>query len=175
MFSTQTPEPLAVALSNYHAFDSHDMVMEVDYSDGIAFKHVDPFISASLHIFPENYQSQLNQAKISIGGVTLAITLLLICGSYFVFYRQVLQPLQAYTRELSTLKPSEETHTNRDELIDPSYQSVFERVKTLVETDALTGLDNRTFFMQNLKKLVSEEHHGTSYLVYIDLDKFKAV
>lgn len=175
MFSPHEAEPLVVALTNYHAFDNHAMKMEVDYSDGVAFKHMDPFISASLHVFPENYQSQLNQAKISIGGVTLAITLFLISGGYFLFYRQVLQPLQAYTRELNALKPNENAQPNKEDPLDPSYQSVFERVKTLVETDALTGLDNRTFFMQNLKRLLSEEHHGTSYLIYIDLDKFKAV
>lgn len=175
MFSPHEAESLVVALTNYHAFDNRSMKMEMDYSDGVAFKHTDPFISASLRVFPENYQNQLNQAKVTIGGATLAITLLLICGGYFLFYRQVLQPLQAYTRELDTFESSDPTQPNRDKQIDPRYQSVFERVKTLVETDTLTGLDNRTFFMQSLKRLLSEEHHGTSYLIYIDLDKFKAI
>ena len=50
-----------------------------------------------------------------------------------------------------------------------------ERLRHLSERDSLTGLFNRRTFLERLEEMLSWRDFGTSSLLYIDLDNFKAV
>ncbi len=50
-----------------------------------------------------------------------------------------------------------------------------ERLRQLSERDSLTGLFNRRTFLERLEEMLSWRDFGTSSLLYIDLDNFKAV
>jgi len=56
-------------------------------------------------------------------------------------------------------------------------KALFERLKAMAERDGLTGLYNRTYFHEELERLVARVHrHGqTCALLYIDLDNFKYI
>ncbi len=50
-----------------------------------------------------------------------------------------------------------------------------ERLRHLSERDSLTGLFNRRTFLERLEEMLTWRDFGTSSLLYIDLDNFKAV
>ena len=56
-------------------------------------------------------------------------------------------------------------------------KQMFERLKAMAEHDGLTGLYNRTYFNEELERLVARvrRHGETCALLYIDLDNFKYV
>lgn len=56
-------------------------------------------------------------------------------------------------------------------------KQMFERLKSMAEHDGLTGLYNRSYFNDELERLVARvrRHGQTSALLYIDLDNFKYV
>jgi diguanylate cyclase (GGDEF)-like protein/PAS domain S-box-containing protein len=55
-------------------------------------------------------------------------------------------------------------------------KSAAEKLEKLAQTDQLTGLSNRAFFNDRLEvALRRSERHGTSALLFIDLDKFKHI
>lgn len=56
-------------------------------------------------------------------------------------------------------------------------KALFERLKTMAERDGLTGLYNRTYFHEELERLVARvrRHGQTCALLYIDLDNFKYI
>lgn len=56
-------------------------------------------------------------------------------------------------------------------------KALFDRLKTMAERDGLTGLYNRTYFHEELERLVARvrRHGQTCALLYIDLDNFKYI
>lgn len=56
-------------------------------------------------------------------------------------------------------------------------KALFERLKAMAERDGLTGLYNRTYFHEELERVVARvrRHGQTCALLYIDLDNFKYI
>lgn len=162
---------------DHRTFDKHEMKMVKDFSNGVAFKHYDPFLVTSMHIYPENIAPQTNKALITIGVGTSLLALLTLAGVYLAVSRQIVRPLEEYTQQLEMHK--RDSHKNRNSpqvrTEDPEYKSVFDRVKALVETDALTGVPNRSHFLQSLKIHLGQPSESTTYLMYMDVDRFKSV
>jgi len=58
------------------------------------------------------------------------------------------------------------------------YSSVMDRLNTLAHRDPLTGLPNRTTFMDKLERCLERQGAGKDYLfavLFVDLDRFKQV
>lgn len=165
------------AMSQHKTFDQHEMFMIKDFSHGVKFEHFDPLLATSMFIAPGNYKDDLTSTGMKVAGVTLSLGVLTITGMYMTFSHQIVRPLDAYTKELESYKLGSDDLLAQENIddIDPSYKSVFERVRSLVETDSLTGISNRTYFLQKLKKQTRSMGNNSGYLLYIDLDKFKNI
>jgi diguanylate cyclase (GGDEF)-like protein len=128
----------------------------------------------------------------SMASGSLIIAILLIIGMFFGsrMIRRALAPLTALQVPLARLARGEiDVHVERakdaeiaviNDALNTTIRALKERdeaLRKMAESDPLTGLGNRTYFMRELEREIEEVAHdtGESAVFFIDLDQFKYV
>jgi diguanylate cyclase (GGDEF)-like protein len=150
--------------------------------------------SAQLAVVHEESRRLLMQ---SLAGIAL-ITFVLMLIAWFGAERLVLQPIRALlamsarvrsgdfaartgmragTEELSQLGSALDRMAEQLQRRDARLHEVLEKLRTLAVTDALTGLYNRRYFWDALKRerIASRRKSAGFSVILIDLDHFKRV
>lgn len=128
----------------------------------------------------------------AVRSAVFPIILIALCGmcivsvlvsSYTYKLLSALQKIRTFLSKVSTgnlaAELDGEVLRRGDELSEMGYSALYMQrsIRTLVEQDTLTGLNNRRFADKRLKQTqLQSDTHGTSYVVAIgDIDFFKSV